>query len=165
VVDHVPLDRPPYPKPRVHTLTLLVGRITTIKLAYWAVLAVAEIWLGTRYLLFEDRFPVWLGTIAVASALACAWAAWSARATDRRLGGLERSLPAVATTFIAASVVATPASLPLLFIEIQRASEGCARGICHWEAVWSWVATIFIGTFVIPLVFALRMRRSDPVRP
>lgn len=161
MVDHVPLDRPPYPKPRVHTLTLLVGRITTIKLVYWAALTVVELSLGTRYLVFEDRFPVWLAAIVALTVLACAWAAWSARATDKRLGALERSLPAVATTFIAASVVATPASLPLLFIEIQRASEGCARGICHWEAVWSWVATILVGTFVIPLVFALRMRRGE----
>jgi hypothetical protein len=160
VVDHVPLGTPPYPKPRLHTLTLLVGRITTIKLAYWVALAVAEVWLGSRVLLFEDRFPLWLAVIAVATLLACGWAAWSARATDKRLGALERSLPAVATTFIAASVVATPASLPLLFIEIQRAGEACPRGICHWEAIWSWVLTVAVGTFVIPLVFALRMRRS-----
>jgi len=151
---------PPLPKPRLHTLTLLVGRITTIKLSYWTLLAVAEIWLGTQIALFEERFPVSLAVIAVATVLACAWAAWSARRADRRLGMLERSLPAVVTTFIAASVVATPASLPLLFIQVQRAGEQCAVGICHWEAVWSWVAAAVVGTFVIPLVFALRMRRE-----
>lgn len=58
-------------------------------------------------------------------------------------------------------MVATPASLPLLFVEVQRAGEGCARGICHWEAIWFWVATVAIGTVLIPLVFALRMRRLD----
>lgn len=152
---------PPLPKPRLHTLTLLVGRITTIKLAYWALLAVAEIWLGTRIAIFEERFQISLAVIAVATLVACAWAAWSARRADRRLGILERSLPTVATTFIAASVVATPASLPLLFIQVQRAGEQCPRGICHWEAVWSWVATVIVGTFVIPLVFALRMRRES----
>lgn len=151
-------DRPPYPKPRLQTLTLLVGRITTIKLAYWVALAAAELYLGTRILLFEERFPVSIAVAVVATLLATSWAAWSARRTDRRLGILERSVPAIATTFIAASVVATPASLPLLFVELQRAHEGCARGICHWEAIWYWVATVAIGTILIPLVFALRMR-------
>lgn len=151
--------RPPYPKPRIHTLTLLVGRITTIKLAYWVALAAAELYLGTRILVFEERFPVSLAVAAVATLLATSWAAWSARRTDRRLGILERSVPAIATTFIAASVVATPASLPLLLVEVQRAGEGCARGICHWEAIWYWVATVAIGTVIIPMVFVLRMKQ------
>ncbi len=157
--------RPPYPKPRIHTLTLLVGRITTIKLSYWVALAAAEVYLGTRIAIFEERFPVSIAVAAVATLLAASWAAWSARRTDKRLGILERSLPAIATTFIAASVVATPASLPLLFVEVQRASDGCARGICHWEAIWYWVATVAIGTVVIPLVFALRMKKGDATRP
>lgn len=152
-------ERPPYPKPRIHTLTLLVGRITTIKLAYWVALAAAELYLGTRILLFEERFPVSVAVAVVATLLAASWAAWSARRADRRLGILERSVPAIATTFIAASVVATPASLPLLFVEVQRAGEGCARGICHWEAIWYWVGTVAIGTVIIPLVFALRMKQ------
>ncbi len=146
------------PRPRLPTLTLLVGRITTIKLTYWSALTAAEIVLGARVLLFEERFPASVAIGAIATLVACAWAAASARLTDRRFGHLERSVPAVATTFIAASVVATPASLPLLFVEIQRAGEGCGRGICHWEAIWYWVAAIAIGTVLIPLVFALRMR-------
>jgi hypothetical protein len=157
--------RPPYPKPRIHTLTLLVGRITTIKLAYWVALAAAELYLGTRILIFEERFPVSIAVAAAATVLAGSWAAWSARRADKRLGILERSLPAIATTFIAASVVATPASLPLLFVEVQRAHDGCARGICHWEAIWYWVATVAIGTILIPLVFALRMKKADATRP
>jgi hypothetical protein len=158
-VDHVPLDEPERPRPRLQTLTLLVGRITTIKLAYWTLLTAAEIAIGTRGLIFEERFPLSIAVAAVATFLACGWAAWAARATDARLGSLERSIPTIATTFMAASVVATPASLPLLFVEIQRAGEGC-RGICHWEAIWYWVAAMAIGTVVIPLVFALRMQGS-----
>lgn len=156
MVDHVPLDRP---RPHLRTLTLLVGRISTIKLAYWAALTVAEVWTMSQPLPFDERFRASLALAAAATLLACAWAAWSARATDVRLGALERSLPTVATTFIAASVVATPASLPLLFVEVQRAGQGCARGICHPEAVWYWVGAMTVGTLVIPLVFALRMRR------
>ncbi len=152
------MTRTELPRPRLPTLTLLVGRITTIKLTYWSALTVAEVALGARA--FGERFPVSVAIGALATLAVCAWAAASARAPDRRLGGLERSVPAVATTFIAASVVATPASLPLLFVEIQRAGEGCGRGICHWEAIWYWVAAIAIGTALIPLVFALRMRRT-----
>lgn len=153
------MTEPELPRPRLPTLTLLVGRITTIKLAYWSALTVAEIALGARVATFAERLPLSLAAALVASAVACAWAAWSARVSDPRLGELERSMPAVATAFIAASVVATPASLPLLFVEIQRASEGCGGGVCHWEAVWYWVAAMAIGTALIPLVFALRMRR------
>lgn len=156
---------PELPKPRLPALTLLVGRITTIKLAYWTALTIAEIVLGMRILTFEDRLPLSLAVGAIATGVASGWAAVSARALDPRLGTLERSIPAVATTFIAASVVATPASLPLLFVEIQRAGEQCPRGICHWEAIWYWVAAIAIGTVVIPLVFALRMRRAGAAAP
>jgi hypothetical protein len=163
-VDHVPLDEPERPRPRLATLTLLVGRITTIKLAYWAALTAAEIALGTRGLTFEGRFPLSVVVAALATILACVWAAWAARAADARLGTLERSIPTIATTFMAASVVATPASLPLLFVEIQRAGESCARGICHWEAIWYWVAAMAIGTVVIPLAFALRMRGGAATR-
>jgi len=113
-----------------------------------------------RIAFFEERFPWSVAVGALATLGASGWAAWSARAVDSRLGGLERSLPTVATAFIAASVVATPASLPLLLVEIQRAGEGCGRGICHWEAVWYWVAAAVAGTVLIPLVFALRMRAA-----
>jgi len=153
----VKASAPELPRPRLPTLALLVGRITTIKLVYWSLVTAVEIALGARIAGFDERFPLAVAVTAVATVAACAWAAVSARATDRRLGDLERSVPAVATTFIAASVVATPASLPLLFIEIRRASEGCA-GICHWQAIWLWVAAIVVGTLVIPLVFAVRMR-------
>jgi len=148
---------PELPRPRLPTLALLVGRVTTIKLVYWSLLTAVEIALGARIAAFDDRFRLAVVAAVAATLVVCAWAAWSARATDRRLGDLERSIPAVATTFIAASVVATPASLPLLFIEIRRAGEGCS-GICHWQAIWLWVATIAVGTFLIPLVFAVRMR-------
>lgn len=156
MVDDLPLARP---RPHLRTLTLLVGRITTIKLAYWAALTVAEIWLAAQPMAFDERFRASLWLAAVATLAACSWAAWQARATDARLGALERSIPTIATTFIAASVVATPASLPLLFVEVQRAGQGCERGICHPEAVWYWVAAMAIGTLIIPLVFALRMKR------
>jgi hypothetical protein len=158
VVDDLPLARP---RPHLRTLTLLVGRISTIKLSYWVALTAAELALGTGEWSFGDRFRWSLTAAAVLTALACLWAAWSARAADARLGALERSLPTIATTFVAASVVATPASLPLLFIEVQRASAGCERGICHPETVWLWVAAMAIGTLAIPLVFALRMRRRS----
>lgn len=162
MVDHVPLSRP---RPRLPTLILLVGRITTIKLAYWTALTVGEVVLGLRIAIFDERWPVSLAVGAVATGVALGWAAVSARATDRRLGALERSIPTVATTFIAASAVATPASLPLLFVEIQRASEQCPIGICHWETVWYWVAAMAIGTFVIPLTFALRLPRARATAP
>jgi hypothetical protein len=147
VVDHVPLERP---RPHLATLTLLVGRITTVKLAYWAALTVAEIGLGLSGLSDADRPRASLAVAAAATVAACAWAAWSARAADARAGVLERSLPTVATAFIAASVVATPASLPLLFVEVKRG------------AIWYWVAAVAIGTLLIPLVFASRMRSARP---
>lgn len=158
MVDDLPLARP---RPHLRTLTLLVGRISTIKLAYWAALTAAEVALGTGEWSFRDRFQWSLVGGAALTAAAVGWAAWSARRVDPRLGELHRSGPTVATTFVAASVVATPASLPLLFIEVQRAGQGCERGICHSEAVWYWVAAMAIGTLVIPLVFALRMRRHS----
>jgi len=156
-VDHVPLE-PDLPRPRLPALTLLVGRITTIKLTYWASLTAWELALGLTGSPYADRLPVSVAVAAIATALACVWAAYSARALDRRAGGLERSIPTVATTFIAATVVASPASLPLLIVERQHSVEGCAPAVCHWEAIWYWVATVAIGTILIPLVFAVRMR-------
>jgi hypothetical protein len=145
------------PRPRLPTLTLLVGRITTIKLAYWSALTVLEVALGLWDRSFDDRFRASVAAGVLLTAGACAWAAWSARAIDTRSGALERSIPTVATTFIAASVVASPASLPLLILERERSFEGCFPAVCHWEAIWSWVAAMAIGTVLIPLVFAIRM--------
>jgi hypothetical protein len=166
VVDDLPVEAPPdRPRPHLATLTLLVGRITTIKLAYWAGLTGSEIALGLTGWTYAARYPLSLAIGAALTALACAWAASAARAVDRRAGGLERSIPTIATTFIAASVVASPASLPLLIVERQRSFEGCFPAICHWEAIWYWVAAVAIGTLVIPLVFALRMRRRGAIAP
>ena len=157
MVDHVPLD-PELPRPRLPALTLLVGRITTIKLVYWAGLTAWEIALGSAGLVYADRFRLTLLIGAASTILACVWAGTSARTPDRRAGALERSIPTVATTFIAATAVASPASLPLLIVERQRSFEGCYPAVCHWEAIWYWVAAVIIGTVVIPLVFAVRMR-------
>jgi Flp pilus assembly protein TadB len=131
---------------------------------YWAALTAVEIALGFTAWTHAERFPVSVLIAVVATALACLWAAYSARAVDRRAGALERSIPTVATTFIAATVVASPASLPLLFVERLRSVEGCAPAVCHWEAIWYWVAAVAIGTVVIPLVFALRMRPASVPR-
>ncbi len=157
MVDDVPLEGP---KPRLHALTLLVGRITTIKLAYWAALTAAEIVVGNMDRPFGERTAISLGVGAVLTGGALIWAAWSARAVDRRAGALERSIPSVATAFVTASAVATPASLPLLILARGRSVEGCAPAVCHWDAIWLWVAALAIGTFAIPLVFAMRMRRA-----
>ncbi|MGH2500203.1 MAG: hypothetical protein ACRDF0_08970 [Candidatus Limnocylindria bacterium] len=134
--------------------------MTTIKLTYWAALTVFE--LALPHALerpIEERLPVSYGVTAALSALAVLWAVLSARAVDRRAGGLSRSLPTVATTFIAASVVASPASLPLLLIERARSVEGCvAPATCHLEAIALWVAMFAIGLVVIPAAFALALR-------
>ena len=75
MVDQLPLDAPEAPRPRFRTLNLLVGRMTTIKLTYWAALTVWELW-GPRG---------WSMPFATAASLtAMAWAAWSARHVDAR---------------------------------------------------------------------------------
>lgn len=150
MVDHVPLERP---RPSLATLTLLVGRITTIKLGYWTALTVAEGAIGLWDRPLDERSRVSLAAALFFTVAACSWAWEAARAVDRRSGALERSIPTIATTFIAASVVATPASLPLLFIELKR------------QAIWYWVAVVAVGTVVIPLCFALRMRGPAPAGP
>ncbi|MDP9321715.1 MAG: hypothetical protein M3P16_11530 [Chloroflexota bacterium] len=154
MVDELPVDDPARPRPHFRTLNLLVGRMTTIKLAYWLALTVWELW-GPRG---------WSIPFAVAaSALAMGWAAWSARQIDRRAGGIARSIPTVATAFVTASVVAAPASLPLLLIERQRSIEGCAQQLtCNPTALFLWVAVFAIGFLVIPAVFALALRRTQP---
>ena len=154
MVDQVPLDGPERPRPHLRTLNLLVGRMTTIKLAYWAALTAWELG-GPRG---------WsIPAAAALSLMAMSWAAWSARRVDARAGSIARSLPAIATTFVTASVVAAPASLPLLLIERQRSIEGCvpAQTTCDPGALFLWVAVFAIGFIVIPAVFALALRRAD----
>ena len=153
-------ERPPLPRQK--TLALLVGRITTIKLAYWAALTVIELALP-RVLDqgFTERFPLSITLAAVISVLALAWARGQARVIDRRAGGIERGFATVATTFVAASVVASPASLPLLLIERARSLEGCAPGIsCHLEALLLWVSLFAVGFVLIPAVFAISLRTT-----
>jgi hypothetical protein len=153
MVDQLPLDGPPRPRPYFRTLNLLVGRMTTIKLAYWATLTVWELW-GPRG---------WSVPFAMAtSVVAMAWAAWSARRVDARAGSIARSIPTVATAFVTASVVAAPASLPLLLIARQRSIEGCAGQLtCNPTALFLWVAAFAIGFLLIPAVFALALRRGE----
>jgi len=160
VVDQLSLSERPLP--RYKTLTLLVGRITTIKLAYWAALTVIELVLP-RFLdrPFDERFPFSLALAAVTSLVALAWAMSQARVIDRRAGGIERGFATIATTFAAASVVASPGSLPLLLVERARSLEGCAAGIsCHIEAILLWVALFAVGFVLIPAVFAFSLRSS-----
>ena len=96
--------------------------------------------------------------------LAIVWAAWQARVVDRRAGGIERGIATVATTFAAASVVASPASLPLLLVERARSLEGCAPGIsCHLEALVWWVVLFAVGFVLIPAAFAASLRTAPKV--
>jgi len=156
-----PREPPERPLPHQATLALLVGRITTVKLAYWAALTVFELALGLDARSRDDRFGTSVAFGVVATILALLWARRSALAIDPRVGGIPRSIPTIATTFAAATVVASPASLPLLLVERQRSIEGCVGSItCHPEALWVWVATLFIGFLVIPAMFALSLRSS-----
>jgi len=162
-VDHLPLARPPRPRPHRDTLTLLVGRVTTIKLAYWTAVTAFELALPlvlARPL--EVRLPVSAAAAGLLAAGAVAWAVASAGSIDRRLGGLYRSVPTIATAFVAASVVASPASIPLLLVERQRSLEGCAPAVtCHYEPILFWLAVLVVGMVVIPGAFALAMRGKD----
>jgi hypothetical protein len=162
VVDHLPVgteaQRPP---PRLATLALLVGRITTLKLAYWTVLTVFELALSLDPRARDERFGSSIAFAVLATFVALLWANRSARAIDAHAGALSRSIPTIATTFAAATVVASPASLPLLLVERQRSIEGCVGLVtCHPEALWLWVATLVIGFLVIPAVFAASLRSS-----
>jgi hypothetical protein len=162
VVDNLPVgteaQRPP---PRQATLALLVGRITTIKLAYWAALTVFELALALDPRTRDERFTTSIAFAAIATFVALLWARRSARAIDPRIGVLSRSIPTIATTFAAASVVASPASLPLLLVERQRSIEECVGSItCHPEALWLWVVTLVVGFVVIPAMFAASLRSS-----
>jgi len=164
VVDHLPLaERPRRPRPHRNTLTLLVGRITTIKLAYWTAVTAFELALPRLVdAPSAGRLPFSIAAAALLLLGAMAWAVGSARAIDRRLGGLYRSVPTITTAFIAASVVASPASIPLLLIERQRSLEGCAPGItCSFVPLLLWVAVLAAGTVLIPAAFAFAMRAED----
>jgi len=164
VVDDLPLD-PRTPRPFRTTLTLLVGRVTTIKLAYWAAITVIEIALPlVDPRAFAERFPLSIAIAVIASVVAVVWARIAARAPDKRVGRLERSIPTIATTFAATTVVASPASLPLLIVERERSLEACAIGTCHSEALVLWIAVLAIGTVVIPASFAASLRKLDEAR-
>ena len=162
MVDHLPVGTEAQrPLPRHATLALLVGRITTIKLAYWTALTAFELALALDPAPRAERFGSSVVFAAVATLAALLWARRSARAIDPRAGGLSRSIPTIATTFAAATVVASPASLPLLLVERERSIEGCLGLVtCHPEALWLWVATLVIGFIVIPAVFAASLRSS-----
>lgn len=166
MVDHLPLaPAPQAPLPRRATLTLLVGRVTTIKLAYWAALTVVELLLPiVDHRSYGERFPSSVAMAVVLSVGAIVWSRRAARAPDRRAGILPRSLPAIATTFAATTVVASPACLPLLIVARERSLEGCGFGTCHPEALILWVAVLLVGTVVIPAVFAVSLRKSDAAR-
>ena len=156
MVDHLPVARPEGPRPHLRTLNLLVGRVTTIKLTYWAALTVYELW-GPR----AGSVPV-----VVATTLATlAWSVLAARQVDRRAGGIGRSIATVAVTFVTASVVAAPASLPLLLIERQHSIDGCPAELsCHGETLVLWAVVFVIGFLLVPAVFALALaqRTSEP---
>ena len=163
MVDDLPLEAAPLP--RRTTLTLLVGRVTTIKLAYWATITVLEIALPlVDPRPFAERFPLSIAIAAVASVGALVWARYAARLRDKRVGWLERSIPTIATTFAATTVVASPASLPLLIVERERSLEDCGIGTCHSEALVLWIAVLIVGTLFIPAAFASSLRKFDEAR-
>ena len=147
------------------TLTLLVGRVTTIKLAYWAMLTVAEAALPlVDARPFAERFPISIALAALASLVALLWSRAAAKAPDPRVGVLPRSIPTVATTFAATTVVASPACLPLLILERQRSLEACGIGTCHGEALLLWIAVLVVGTLAIPVVFAASLHAQGVAR-
>lgn len=164
MVDHVPLDPPPTLPTRA-TLTLLVGRVTTIKLAYWTGITLFE---GLLPLAlprpYDDRLPFSILAAAIATIAVIVWSRTAARTPDRRAGVLTRSVPAVATTFAATTVVASPASLPLLILERARSIEQCGVGTCHEAALVLWIVVLAVGTVVIPAVFAASLRGGSSAR-
>ena len=163
MVDDLPLDPPP---PSRAILTLLVGRITTIKLAYWVAVTVAEIVIPlVDRQPFEQRFPISATFAIVASLVVLPWSRAAARAPDQRGAVLPRSIPTIATTFAVTTVVASPASLPLLILERARSLEGCAFGTCHGAALLLWLAVLIVGTLAIPAVFAASLHAArSPAR-
>ena len=163
-MDHVPLDAQPTLPTRA-TLTLLVGRVTTIKLGYWTAITLFE---GALPLVlprpYDERLPISIAAASVATLAALVWARVSARTRDRRVGVLPRSVPTVATTFAATTVVASPASLPLLILERARSIEQCGVGTCHETALVLWIAVLAVGTLVIPTVFAASLHAGSGAR-
>lgn len=166
MVDDLPLrPAPEAPLPRRATLNLLVGRVTTIKLAYWAALTILEVLLPLLVdRPFVERFGWSVLIAAVLSVGACLFAVRAARAPDRRVGVLPRSIPTIATTFAVTTAVASPASLPLLIVERERSLEACGVGTCHPEALLLWVAVLIVGTVFIPAIFAASLRKIDEAR-
>ena len=163
MVDHLPLEERPLPTRA--TLTLLVGRVTTIKLAYWTAITLFEGVLPFAYARsFDERLPISIAAGVATSVVAVLWARAAARAPDRRVGRLSRSIPTVATTFAATTVVASPASLPLLILERERSLEQCGVGTCHEAALVFWIAILAVGTLAIPLVFAASLHRGETAR-
>jgi hypothetical protein len=144
---------------------LLVGRVTTIKLAYWVALTAFEIVLPiVDHDTFVQRFPVSLGIAVVTSIGAIVWSRRAAGAPDRAVGVLRRSIPTIATTFAATTVVASPASLPLLIVERERSLEACGFGTCHGEALVLWVVILLVGTVAIPAAFAASLHSEGDAR-
>lgn len=166
MVDDLPLrPAPEAQRPRRATLNLLVGRVTTVKLAYWAALTTVEILLPLLFdRPFVERFAWSAGIAAVLSLGACLLATRAAREPDRRVGILPRSIPTIATTFAVTTAVASPASLPLLIVERERSLEACGFGTCHPEALLLWVAVLIVGTVFIPAIFAGSLRKIDEAR-
>ena len=166
MVDHLPLEPAPEPTlPTRATLVLLVGRVTTIKLAYWAALTAFEMLLPiVDHRAFAERFPLSIAMAVVTSVGAMFWSSRAARAPDRVVGTLRRSIPTIATTFAATTVVASPASLPLLIVERERSLDGCGFGTCHVEALVLWVAVVVVGTVLIPGVFAASLPSDRDAR-
>ena len=164
MVDHLPLDAPATTPTRA-TLTVLVGRVTTIKLAYWFALSLIEAVLPlVDPRPFAERFPVSVAAAGLTSFAALAWARSAAAARDRRAGLLPRSIPTIATTFAATTVVASPASLPLLILERERSLEQCGIGTCHGEALLLWIGILVVGTILIPAVFAASLHADLTAR-
>ena len=157
----LPADAP-RPLPQHKTLALLVGRVTTIKLGYWAAVTASELALPVLVQRpFAERFGISVVVAVLLSALALIWARRQAQVIDRRAGGIDRSVATVATTFATASVVAAPAFIPLLLIERARSVEGCEAAIaCHLEALWLWAALFCVGFVAIPAVFAASLRAA-----
>src|SRR2546425_567524 len=76
--------------------------------------------------------------------------------------GTPRSVATIATTFAAASVVASPASIPLLLVELRASTDGCPGATtCHLEPFFLWVALFAVGFLVIPAAFAASLRKVN----
>lgn len=129
--------------------------MTTIKLSYWVVLTAWEYFAAPA---LGASVPI----AALTTAGAIGWSVVAARRVDARAGGLGRSVATVATAFVAASVVAAPASLPLLLVERQHSVAGCPpQATCHPDALILWAAVFVIGFLLVPATFALALPRRQ----